>query len=177
MPTVYSPDSATTAEILIRAKALLATGTGLDPSKVFIALANDAEPVPACKEQHVTVRFDAPDPDSYAGAGRRSTRTKRPLIVTVFTRRNTDQVRRGDTFYASAAGHYVVEDAVINTLHDKFIFADDTNARKLTAIPVHWMPGVQAAKTPTPEPGWGWSIFSFEVDYIQRMALDLTVGE
>ncbi len=177
MPT-YSPEGATIAEILTAAKLKLVTDIGISSSKVFITFADDANPITPVKERHISIRVGAPSPDSFGGAGRRSTRVRRDLIVTAFTRMNLDQIRRNDLWYTKATtGHYTIEEAIVDSLHIRFLFSPAPESRKLTALPLHWFEGLQPPRLPTPEAGWGWSVLMFQIDYVQRMTLDRSLGE
>lgn len=167
-----SPQGATIAEIFASVKILLAAGTGLSSTKIFTKLAQDKNRVRTCAERHMTLRVSHPTPDSFGGAGRLSTRQKRYLYCTLFSRIVLDQQARDDIWYFNETnGHYLIEDATINTLHDKFCFSPAPESRRLLTLPMHWMPGLMPATQPDEEPGWGWSILSFEIDYVQLMTL------
>lgn len=172
--TLTSPQGHTISAILTAAKLALVNGTALDESKVFITLSPN--PIKDCFEQHLTLRLGNFQPDSFGGAGRRSTRVKRGLIVTAFTRTYADQIRRDDAWLTdTSVGHYLLEDNTINALHDEFLFDPDGN--KLTALPLHWSPGVAPPNKPDADQSWGWSIMVFELDYVQLMTLNSTFGE
>lgn len=178
-----SPQGATIAEIFTAAKTALvagavAAGVSLPTSKIFTRLSQDANRIKDVAERHATLRVSHPSPDSFGGAGRLSTRVKRFLYVTLFTRIITDQQSRDDKWYLNETnGHYLLEDATINTFHDKFLFSPLPEARRLTQLPLHWMPGLMPAEQPDKEPGYGWSIISFEIDYVQTMTLSDTLRD
>jgi hypothetical protein len=139
----------------------------IDASKVFISFTPDK--MRGVAENHITIRVEPPNLNTLAGSARQGCRTKRPLVVTIFTRQSLDAVPQDDIWYANAAiGHYLFEDSVINCFHDRFLFelGEET---PLTQTPVHWLPGVTPAQRPTPDNSWGSSSLVFELDYIQPM--------
>lgn len=172
--------SYTISEVLTAAKGSIVAGVTeyasaigidtltVDESCVFITFTPDR--ARGFAENHISVRVEPPFPDTLCGAARIGTRVKRPMIVTIFTRTNLDQTTKDDIWYTDPTlGHYLMEDAVINTFHDRFLFNQDNLNTPLTQTPCHWQPGLAPIGRPTPDNSWGWSQLIFELDYIQKL--------
>ncbi len=171
-----APQASTLRQIFLSAQARVILQTELDESKVYPTIMH--EPFADCLERHITIQFQIPDPDSFGGAGRLSTRVKRNMFITIWTRLALDQIKRNAIWlYDEVFGHYLVEDQVLDGFHDLFLFDVDDSTRKVTILPLHWVPGQLPANIPQrpKDFSWGSSVLCFSVEYVQALSTGLVV--